>query len=259
MAARHISYRILHIEDDDDDALLVAYALRHELGEASQIIRARTIADGANLLAEQSFDGILLDLGLPDSTNLENDFKRLKTDRAIPIIVLTGDQRPELLTRAFACGGEDVLTKSNENFKTLASALERAFERADAMLLKRSQVNEMESFFKSFMAISRDGFLMLAEAGDILTKNSAAERMWEASNIEECLETIRKAIHASKHVSLLLKFEDGIEVHDVLLTQVPQNGNALFVATIRNMTPKRGSIEVPVRPGRDFDSLAATN
>ena len=258
MTAKHKSYRILHIEDDDDDALLVAYTLRRELGQTSQIVRARTIAEGETLLREHVFDGVLLDLGLPDSTNLEDDFKRLKTGNTTPIIVLTGDQRPELLTRAFACGGEDVLTKSTENFKTLASALERAFERADALLLKRCQIAEMEGFFESFVAISTDGFLMLAENGDVLTKNAAAKRLWEASNIEECLETIRKAIQATRHVALLLKFESGFEVHDVLLTPVPQNGNSLFVVTIRNMTPKRGSIEVPVRPGRDLDTLPAS-
>ncbi|MDQ6693870.1 MAG: PAS domain S-box protein [Chloroflexota bacterium] len=59
--------RILHVEDDLDIVQVVAMMLR-DLGEVSH---ASTLAEAYTKLAEEQFDLVILDLGLPDGRGLE--------------------------------------------------------------------------------------------------------------------------------------------------------------------------------------------
>ncbi|WP_207477997.1 ATP-binding protein [Arenibaculum pallidiluteum] len=72
---------ILHLEDDHDTVQLVRVALEG----ISRVTGARTLAEARGLLAERSFDLLLLDLDLPDGSGLEI---LPLTDREAPLPVV---------------------------------------------------------------------------------------------------------------------------------------------------------------------------
>jgi CheY-like chemotaxis protein len=63
--------RLLVIEDSPSDAMLLEAALRDSVLEPATIVCEPCLGAGLQRLAEGTFDGVLIDLGLPDSEGLE--------------------------------------------------------------------------------------------------------------------------------------------------------------------------------------------
>ena len=82
------SPRVLHVEDDHDLRLVVAEQGR----ELAEFIPADSLAEARRLLAEQPFDLVLLDLGLPDGNGLEL-LDELQNQRpGLPVAVLSASE-----------------------------------------------------------------------------------------------------------------------------------------------------------------------
>jgi DNA-binding response OmpR family regulator len=79
--------RVLMVEDDDAIAEPLARGLERE---GYEVLRSAT---GADALAADAYDVVLLDLGLPDLDGFEV-CRRLRAESAVPIIVVTarGDE-----------------------------------------------------------------------------------------------------------------------------------------------------------------------
>lgn len=82
---------VLHVEDDFADAILVQHALCDAGGYDMDLEVVRTLRDARTKLARRSYDVIIADLRLPDSTD-PNDTVGLLERHAngAPILVLTG-------------------------------------------------------------------------------------------------------------------------------------------------------------------------
>jgi CheY-like chemotaxis protein len=83
--------KVLHVEDDFADAMLVQHAVC-EAGDLDIVFEvARTLKDAKRCLQRQQYDLILLDLRLPDSIHPQDT---LDTTRAhsgdTPILILSG-------------------------------------------------------------------------------------------------------------------------------------------------------------------------
>lgn len=80
--------RILHVEDDPRDQELARAILRGR----HEVVTVGTLADAIALVRDpaQEFDGIFLDMQLPDSTDMLAAQKLVNPDRPVPIFVLTG-------------------------------------------------------------------------------------------------------------------------------------------------------------------------
>ncbi len=102
------STHILLIEDDAK----VALSLRKGLLEAGFVITtARTAADADTLLTEQSFQLVLLDLGLPDRDGI--DLLRQWRDQGArtPVLILTARDAVDDRVRGLDTGADDYLAK----------------------------------------------------------------------------------------------------------------------------------------------------
>jgi serine phosphatase RsbU (regulator of sigma subunit) len=122
--------RILLVEDDDGDALLVEELLDIS-GALVEITRAATLADAlrTNLAA---IDCVLLDLDLPDAQGLSG-LHRLKADRAdLAVLVLTGLDDDQRGNEAVGAGAQDYLVKGQIDGQGLARAVRYAVERQSA-------------------------------------------------------------------------------------------------------------------------------
>src|SRR4051812_22032411 len=103
-AAASSPIRILLVEDDDGDALLVEELLAVS-GAHVEIVRAQTLAEARRETLEE-IDCVLLDLDLPDAHGLAA-LHTLKTDRAdMSVLVLTGFDDESRGVQAVAAGAQ---------------------------------------------------------------------------------------------------------------------------------------------------------
>ena len=126
MAANTEQARILLVEDDDGDALLVEELL-HEAGNGVVVQRARLLADARKLI--HGVACVLLDLGLPDSRGLEGLRCLLDQEPDAAIVVLTGLADEHLGEEAVRAGAQDYLVKGDVTGKLLHRVIRYAVER----------------------------------------------------------------------------------------------------------------------------------
>lgn len=116
--------RLLLVEDDDGDALLVAEHLR-DVGLDRALVRVRSLDEA---VAQLDVDCVLLDLGLPDATGL-GALERLLAAGSPPVVVLTGLTDAGAGLDAVAAGAQDYLVKGEVDGETIARSVRYAVQR----------------------------------------------------------------------------------------------------------------------------------
>ncbi len=102
--------RILVVED----SLVQSLVTRQHLAAISphfSIVEVGSLAAAIETLRQQSFDIVLLDLNLPDSTSVATVTALRQADRETPILVMTSCAQPQLSLACLAAGADDLLPK----------------------------------------------------------------------------------------------------------------------------------------------------
>ena len=138
--------RVLLIEDNPGDFRLIREMFK-ESGANVELEWAKQLSTGLANLKEEIFDGLLVDLGLPDSQGI-GTFKKIH-DQApqIPIIVLTGLADNGLALKAVREGAQDYLVKGQIESNLLVRSVHYAIERKRAEeALRESKARFQELF-----------------------------------------------------------------------------------------------------------------
>jgi len=142
--------RVLLIEDDLGDALLVTRRLERELGtlDSIRLDRATTLAEGIDLLGKRETDVVLLDLHLPDSAGTDTVRRLREADATVPIVVFTSAGDGDLPLRALKAGAQDYLGKGDfDTGPLIHRCLRHAIERTRIVAEKQrlqEQLDEAE-------------------------------------------------------------------------------------------------------------------
>lgn len=144
--------KVLLIEDDQDDYLI----LRDLLGESApggyKLDRVATFREGRDMLEKQEHDIYFVDHRLGDGEGMDLvEFARTKHFRK-PVVILTGLDDPHVEQRAIKAGAADYLVKG-QNFgtqlleRTIRFALERARleEELDEARQREERLKELRS------------------------------------------------------------------------------------------------------------------
>lgn len=123
------SLRLLIVEDQRFDVMLVRRQLAGSGIAAERVDHAETLAGAIELLSAQSYDAVLLDLGLSDSDGVGAVRALRERFPPIAIIVLTGRDEESLGLEAMAAGAQEMLTKGSFDGALLARSLRYAVER----------------------------------------------------------------------------------------------------------------------------------
>lgn len=115
--------RLLLVEDDDVDR----EAVRRLLGPGYQVRDVATGADALVRIATDSLDVVLLDFRLPDMEGL--NIVPVCVERFLPVILLTGEDSPEVIVEAMQQGAQDYLVKGHIGPTALARAIDNAIEK----------------------------------------------------------------------------------------------------------------------------------
>lgn len=121
-------FSILLVEDCDEDA----YLFKQFLGKCANfdpvITRARSLLECADAIAnaDEPFDIVVLDFGLPDSVGI-NPVGRVKAMTRIPLIVLSGNDDERAAKTLVGSGALDYLVKGDVSGIEISQAISDAY------------------------------------------------------------------------------------------------------------------------------------
>nr|WP_055589662.1 SpoIIE family protein phosphatase [Peterkaempfera griseoplana] len=121
-------YRVLLVEDDAGDALLVEELLA-DTGLQHTLVWRQTLAEARSELASAEPDCVLLDLHLPDTTGTRGVTEIQRAAPHAAVIVLTGLAESQAGVEAVAAGAQDYLVKGSVEPALLQRALRYAVHR----------------------------------------------------------------------------------------------------------------------------------
>ena len=145
--------RVLLVEDNDSDAQLYAAMLQELQADTvdnptatpTEVERVKSLEPGLAELTdrEQTYDAVLLDLNLPDSTGLETVDRVVDADSDVAIVVLTSVGDQQLGTEAVDKGAQDFLIKDHVTPRVLAKTVTYAQTRKAQTKQIERQRNEL--------------------------------------------------------------------------------------------------------------------
>ena len=122
-------YRLLVVEDNPGDYLILEQFLQLSQLRVEKIVHAANLAAVAGLLKENVFDIALVDLTLPDSTGVDSVTTLNRLLPQTPIIVLSGLSTIEIAVESISSGAQDYLVKGEFDEKLLAKTIQYSIER----------------------------------------------------------------------------------------------------------------------------------
>ncbi len=145
--------RVLLVEDNDSDAQLYAAMLQELQADTvdnptatpTKVERVTALEPGLAELTDrgQTYDAVLLDLNLPDSTGLETVDRVVDADSDVAIVVLTSVGDQQLGTEAVDKGAQDFLIKDHVTPRVLAKTVTYAQTRKAQTKQIERQRNEL--------------------------------------------------------------------------------------------------------------------
>lgn len=140
--------QVLLIEDNPGDVLLLQELLGEVPSVQCQLTSVERLDKALQILKQESFDVILVDLTLPDSNGLETFVTLHNQVPAIPIIVQTGLNDETLAMGAMQQGAQDYLVKGQVSGDLLVRCMRYAMERQRA----EEALRQSEERFRSLSA-----------------------------------------------------------------------------------------------------------
>jgi two-component system, NtrC family, sensor kinase len=160
----HEGVDILVVEDEAAIARLYAELLKPSAG--SRPIRcAGRLTEALSLIAEETPDVVILDLGLPDSTQFEGLEAIRKACPSAAIIITTGLSDEQKALEGLRNGAEDYLFKGEFDGTSLNRSIRHALERsreAERVRVSQALLASTLDAFSAFIAIlDSDGRIMV--------------------------------------------------------------------------------------------------
>jgi signal transduction histidine kinase len=137
---------VLLVEDNPGDAKLMQFTLRTAGNDEFEVVHAENMLDASVRLQLDSYDIVLLDLTLPDSSGLETLEQILPKTTRTPVIVLTGLDDESTGISAVQAGAADYLIKGKMEDRNLLRAIRFSIERHQ-ILRNIQQFDEAKSQF----------------------------------------------------------------------------------------------------------------
>lgn len=182
--------RVLLIEDNPGDAMLVRERLTDIRGTPFRCTAVDTLEEGLQACEADTYDVVLLDLNLPDSNGLGTVDELRKCVPTVPLVILTGMDDLDTAVEALRRGADDYLSKSDLSTETLRRTLTYAVERRKLRLSLESAVRARDQLLgvvshdlrNHLMAFGAGLHLMRATQNDPAKQEKRIEQMQRATD-----------------------------------------------------------------------------
>jgi PAS domain S-box-containing protein len=148
--------RILHLEDEDLDARLVASKLKAELKDC-EIVRATDKESFEGLLGKSKFDVFLIDFTLPAYDGIEALKAVRKLDPMVPFIILSGTIGEARAIESLKIGATDFALK--DELPRLVPKIRRSLKEA----AEKAELAERNEMFRNLAEESMAGIYIIRE------------------------------------------------------------------------------------------------
>ena len=192
--------RVLLVEDDGPYAALLGSELR---GSAIDLHRVDTLDAAVSAVLQRTFDAILLDLGLPDSSGLATVERMHDHAGLVPILVLTSSSDDGLAALSLQRGAQDYLLKSDADAVVLERSLRHARERAAF----RQSMRDGEVRFRALVENSYDAVTLLDENGRVIYDSRSIIRVMGYTPEERLGWPLHATIHPDDASLIAEQFE----------------------------------------------------
>jgi len=135
-------FRVLVVEDNPSDALLLSEVLKRLRDARFDITHVERLEDALASLAVASYDVVLLDLGLPDSHGPDTVTRLRQSQAVVPVVVLTGLDDEAVGVVAVQMGAQEYLVKGSFTPSLLGRSIRYAIERKRAEQAMLAQIKE---------------------------------------------------------------------------------------------------------------------
>ncbi|MBI4664488.1 MAG: PAS domain-containing protein [Verrucomicrobia bacterium] len=170
--------RVLHLEDDPDDAILVSRELK-TFGFNCELLRVAHEKEFLEALEKETFDLILADYTMPTFSGLSALVASLQKRPAVPFLFVSGTMGEEAAVECLKKGATDCILK--HRLEQLGPAVLRALrESQERNNRERAEIalRESEERFHAFMDNSPTASFMKDAGGRYMYVNRTFERVF---------------------------------------------------------------------------------
>jgi two-component system, cell cycle sensor histidine kinase and response regulator CckA len=185
--------KVLLVEDNPGDVLLLKEFLRDVNSTQFELTLVECLKEALQILNEQNFDIVLLDLSLPDSQGLETFVEIDRIAPLIPIVVLTGLNDETVALRAMQEGAQDYLVKGQVDGNLLGRAIRYAIERKQAQEILQQRERQLSAVFNSAL----NAIAIADDNGKYIDANPSACELFGVSREELLNSKITDFVEAS--------------------------------------------------------------
>ena len=219
------TWRILHIDDDEDDQLIVRSMLKEAKGQTVTLEWAASYEEGRRKLAENDYHAVLVDydLGLQTGIELIRDF--VNRGYSAPFILLTGRGSYEVDVEAMRAGATLYLTKNEINPLLLERSVRYAIER------KQVEADLRERDWKLSVALdaAQLGAWTYNFTDNMIELDERAQHLYNAS---------QPRVNHNDIVEAFLHPEDVQPMRDALRRAADPNGDGRYQMEYRILSPE---------------------
>ncbi len=174
------SFHVLIVEDDDEQAEMVAEYLRVSGPFTTE--RTRTVQGIWNRLSSRSIDVVLLDNRLPDGEGIHALEEINQHQYRVPVLMISGQGDERLAVRAMQLGARDYLVKGTDDLRKLPSLVHKAIRESQQERSLQSSIHQ-SNYQAMLLNNVRDAVVVWNREGVITYWNLAAEILlgWSAA------------------------------------------------------------------------------
>jgi PAS domain S-box-containing protein len=219
-------FRILMVDDNPDDRMLIRRALVREFPEV-EIIEVGDPKGLADALDDGPFDLVITDYGL-DFTDGFALLDRLKAQwPECPVILCTGTLSEEIAVEALRKGLDDYVLKDPRRFMRLPAAVRTAIDHAR----QRSAARAAERRYHELFDGAPVGLIRSLPDGRILAANAAAVRITGYASVSALLDASVVDLYADigERARVVGALERGETLHDVEIQGRRRDGVLIWV------------------------------
>lgn len=180
-AGNHPAPRVLIVEDEASDAIVLTHALARLGIPHASIFRASSLGEALSRLASDRPTVAIVDLGLPDSEGPDTVRQLRARAPDLPLIVISGAADSVAAARSLQEGADDYLVKGDFDSRALDRAVRHAGERRRLWTearLKTLETERAERRLRAVIEANADGMLIVDRAGVVRFSNESARALF---------------------------------------------------------------------------------
>ena len=227
--------RILCVEDNHIEARIIEKLLSNDKSRRYKISFADSLEQAKAVITESVFDAILLNLNLPDSSEI-NTFLTIKSIALdTPIIVITSLNNEELIETVIQSGAQDYLIKGNITADLLSHSIRYAIDRQVFSL----KVKTTQRQFIDLIEKNSDGIIIVNTKGILKYMNSASEQLfgWKRSELIGEIFGFPIVKGESTEITINKKNNDFCLV-EMKSNEIIWNDEIVYLTSMRDITEK---------------------